>query len=533
MSGYVMSGRDDRNSSARIAVVGFSCRVAGARGPEEFWQLLKEGRSGVGEFPAARRTGREAGLSDLPGGYLEGVDRFDADFFEVSPAEAAAMDPQQRLALELGWEAVENAGTSPDALRGTRVGVFVGAINDDYAALLHRGGPDAVTRHSLTGTQRSFIANRISYGLGLRGPSVVVDTGQSSSLVAVHLGVQSLLRGESDAVLAGGVNLILSEHSTNSLKRFEALSPDGRCYTFDARANGYARGEGGGFVLLKPLDQAVADGDRVLAVIEGTAVNNDGGGDGLTVPSATAQRDLLLDACAAAGISPADVQCVELHGTGTKVGDPLEAAAVGQALGTARPDGKPVVVGSVKTNIGHLEAAAGIAGLLKVISCVSHREFVPSLNHETGNPRIPLAEWNLKVQSEHETWQGENGRLVAGVSSFGLGGTNCHVIVTDPPSVRRDGHAAGAPAEPMAPGRALPWLVSARGEAALREQAERLDTYASRHPEADVHAVGRTLAAGRARFEHRAVVVGEDGAGLRAGLQALATGGGAAHLVRG
>ncbi|OEJ61881.1 beta-ketoacyl synthase [Streptomyces agglomeratus] len=531
-----MSGHDGQNSSTKIAVVGFSCRVAGAATPGDFWQLLKDGRSEVREFPVDRRSGQEAGLPDLPGGYLDSVDRFDADFFEVSPAEAAAMDPQQRLALELSWEAVENSGASPDALRGSKAGVFVGAINDDYASLLHRQGADSVTRHSLTGTQRSFIANRISYHLGLRGPSVLVDSGQSSSLVAVHLGVQSLLRGESDVVLAGGVNLILSEHSTRSIQHFGALSPDGHCYTFDARANGYARGEGGGFVLLKPLSRAVADGDRVLAVIEGSAVNNDGGGDGLTVPSATAQRELILDACAAAGMSPSDIQCVELHGTGTKVGDPLEAAAIGQALGAARPNGKPVRVGSVKTNIGHLEGAAGIVGLLKVVSCVSHREFVPTLNYETENPGIPLAEWNLQVQGEHEAWRGENGRLIAGVSSFGLGGTNCHVVVADAPPELRE--RADTPSEPVSTlsntgGGAVPWLVSAGSEAALRAQADRLDTYAGQRPDTDVHAVGRTLAAGRAQFTHRAVVVGEDGPSLRAGLQAVAAGAGAARTVRG
>ncbi|MET9610663.1 SDR family NAD(P)-dependent oxidoreductase [Streptomyces sp. NPDC006512] len=536
MSSEVMSGHGDQNSSAKIAVVGFSCRVAGAATPGDFWQLLKDGRSEVGEFPAGRTPGQGAGAAGLPGGYLDGVDRFDADFFEVSPAEAAAMDPQQRLALELSWEALEHGGTSPHALRGTRTGVFVGAINDDYAALLHHQGADAVTRHSLTGTQRSFIANRISYHLGLNGPSVVVDSGQSSSLVAVHLGVQSLLRGESDVVLAGGVNLILSEHSTTALHTFGALSPDGHCYTFDARANGYARGEGGGFVLLKPLARAVADGDRVVAVIEGSAVNNDGGGAGLTVPSSTAQRELVLDACAAAGVSPSDVQCVELHGTGTKVGDPLEAAAIGQALGTARPDGKPVRVGSVKTNIGHLEGAAGIVGLLKVISCVSHREFVPTLNHETQNPGIPLTEWNLHVQREHEPWPAENGRLIAGVSSFGLGGTNCHVVVADaPPELRAHADIPAEPA-PTAPdtGRgAVPWLLSAGSEAALRAQADRLDTHAAQHADTDAHAIGRTLATGRAQLAHRAVVVGEDGPGLRAGLRAVAAGAGAARTVRG
>ncbi|ATW47937.1 type I polyketide synthase [Streptomyces peucetius] len=542
MSGEAGSERGGRNSGAEIAVVGFSCRVAGAATPDGFWQLLKDGRSEVKEFPVARRADQGPDFPDLPGGYLESVDGFDADFFEVSPAEAAAMDPQQRLALELSWEAVEHSGASPDALRGTRTGVFVGAINDDYAALLHHRGTGAVTRHSLTGTQRSFIANRISYHLGLRGPSVLVDSGQSSSLVAVHLGVQSLLRGESDAVLAGGVNLILSEHSTSTLKHFGALSPDGRCYTFDARANGYARGEGGGFVLLKSLERAVADGDRVLAVIEGSAVNNDGGGDGLTVPSAAAQHELLRDACDAAAMSPADIQWVELHGTGTKVGDPLEASAIGQALGAERSDDRPVRVGSVKTNIGHLEAAAGIVGLLKVVSCVSRRELVPTLNQETGNPRIPFTEWNLEVQREHEQWRGENGRLIAGVSSFGLGGTNCHVVIGDPPPELRGGHQgqsgqAGhggeSPAEPPTTRGPVPWPISARGEAALRGQAEQLDTHVRQRPEADVHAVGRGLAAGRARFEHRAVVVGEDGPSLRAGLRAVSAGAGAANVVRG
>ncbi|MEU6486661.1 SDR family NAD(P)-dependent oxidoreductase [Streptomyces sp. NPDC046887] len=532
MSAADIAGREDQKSSAQIAVVGYSCRVAGAATPGEFWDLLKNGRSGVGEFPRARRT-EGGGHPDLPGGYLAEVDRFDADFFAVSPAEAAAMDPQQRLALELGWEAVEHSGTSPHALRGTRVGVFLGAINDDYAALLHRRGADAVTRHSLTGTQRSFLANRISYHLGLRGPSAVVDTGQSSSLVAVHLGVQSLLRGECDAVLAGGVNLILSDLATRSLRRFEALSPDGRCYTFDERANGYARGEGGGFVLLKPLDRALADGDRVLAVIRGSAVNNDGGGDGLTVPDPQAQQAVLLDACRAAGIGPGEVQYVELHGTGTRVGDPLEASAVGRAFGSARPGSAPVRVGSVKTNIGHLEAAAGIAGLLKVIACVSHREVVPTLNHERPHPGIPLTELNLAVQRDHRVWPEEDGRLVAGVSSFGLGGTNCHVIVTDAPATAGDSTAAVAPAGRVPSAGPLPWPVSARDEAALGEQAERLDTHLGREPGTDAAAVARTLAGGRARFAHRAVVVGGDETALRDGLRALAARTGAGNVVRG
>ncbi|WP_257002504.1 type I polyketide synthase [Streptomyces sp. WZ.A104] len=524
MSGTSISGRNGQDSGARVAIVGFSCRFPGAASPEEFWEMLSNGRSGLGEFPAGRR-GRASGL---PGGYLDTVDGFDADFFEVSPAEAAAMDPQQRLALELSWEALENGQVAPDSLRSTRTGVFIGAINDDYASLLRPGGDDAITRHTLTGTQRSFIANRISYCLGLRGPSVLVDSGQSSSLVAVHLGVQSLLRGESDLVLAGGVNLILSEDSTSRLERFGALSPDGRCYTFDARANGYARGEGGGLVLLKPLERALADGDRVLAVIEGSAVNNDGGGDGLTVPSADAQSELIHEACASAGIAPSDVQCVELHGTGTRVGDPLEAEAIGRALGAQRPGGSPVRVGSVKTNIGHLEGAAGIAGLLKVVSCVSRRALVPTLHQQESHPDIPLDRWNLSVQTEHEPWEGEHGRLLAGVSSFGLGGTNCHVIIGDAPAPPK---AAGPRPRP---GRgAHAWPLSARGAAAVRAQAERLETYVDRHPETEPAAVARALATGRASLEHRAVVVGEDATALRTGLGMLAAGTGAAQVVRG
>ncbi|WP_199837533.1 polyketide synthase, partial [Streptomyces caniscabiei] len=315
--------------SQAIAVVGIACRLPGAGNPSEFAALLARGGDAVTEAPAERR-----GLvPEIPGitargGFLGGVDGFDAGFFGISPREAAAMDPQQRLLLELGWEALEHAGTLPAGLHGTRTGVFVGALADDYARLLGQHGPDAVTAHSFTGVQRSLLANRISYTLGLRGPSLSVDTGQSSSLVAVHLAVESLRRGECALALAGGVNLVLSPESTLAVARLGALSPDGRCHTFDARANGYVRGEGGGLVLLKPLSRALADGDRVHCLIRGSAVNNDGGGDGLTVPDPDAQRELLLLACERAGTDPADIQYVELHGTGTPEGDPAEAAAL-------------------------------------------------------------------------------------------------------------------------------------------------------------------------------------------------------------
>ncbi len=344
-----------------IAVVGISCRLPGAPDPESFWQLLAGGRDAVGEMPAERwgLAGRAAGEADPgadPGaGFgafldLDHVGGFDPRFFGLSPREAAAMDPQQRLALELGWEAFEDAGIAPDVVRGHAAGVFLGAISGDYASLVQRQGVDAIDRHTVTGLHRSIIANRISYTLGLTGPSLTVDAGQSASLVAVHLACESLRRGETVLALAGGVHLNLDPAGAVGASRFGGLSPDGKCFTFDARANGYARGEGGGFVLLKPLARAREDGDRVYCVIRGSAVNNDGGGEGLTVPSQAAQEKVLTRAYESSGLERSEVQYVELHGTGTAVGDPVEAAALGAVLGEGRAAERPLAVGSAKTN---------------------------------------------------------------------------------------------------------------------------------------------------------------------------------------
>ncbi|MEV6380910.1 type I polyketide synthase [Streptomyces sp. NPDC051773] len=515
--------------SQAIAVVGIACRLPGAGNPSEFAALLARGGDAVTEAPAER-----CGLvPEIPGitargGFLGGVDGFDAGFFGISPREAAAMDPQQRLLLELGWEALEHAGTVPAGLHGTRTGVFVGALADDYARLLGQHGPDAVTAHSFTGVQRSLLANRISYTLGLRGPSLSVDTGQSSSLVAVHLAVESLRRGECALALAGGVNLILSPESTRAVARLGALSPDGRCHTFDARANGYVRGEGGGLVLLKPLARALADGDRVHCLIRGSAVNNDGGGDGLTVPDPDAQRELLLLACERAGTDPADIQYVELHGTGTPEGDPAEAAALGRALGAGRPAGRPLRVGSVKTNIGHLEGAAGIAGLLKTVLCLRDARLVPTLHHENPHPRIPLDDLGLTVQHTTEPWPDTDGSpRVAGVSSFGLGGTNCHVVLsswTPEPEVSRGaGRGADEDSGPRERGHAhVPWVLSARTPQALAEQARQL---LEAVPESSPAEVGHALLTTRTLFPHRAVVLGSDRFARLRGLAALAANG--------
>ncbi len=508
-----------------VAVVGLACRLPMAPNPNRLWQLFHDGVDAITRAPADRWPG-----VDLPhrfGGFLDHVDRFDPGFFGISPREATTMDPQQRLMLELSWEAIEDARLVADRLRGTRTGVFVGAISGDYATLLDRHGDGVITPHTMTGVERGIIANRVSYTLGLHGPSLTVDAAQSSSLVAVHLACTSLRRGESDVAIAGGVNLNILAEQTLAATRFGGLSPDGRCFTFDARANGYVRGEGGGAVVLKPLRAAIADGDRIYCVIAGSAVNNDGATDGLTVPSATAQAAVLRGAYRHAGVDPADVRYVELHGTGTKVGDPVEAAALGAVLGVGRPADAPLLVGSAKTNVGHLEGAAGIVGLLKVALSIHHRELPASLNFGTPNPDIPLERLGLRVRQETGAWPAADGALVAGVSSFGMGGTNCHVVLAEPPP----GEGVGTP--PSRQATVVPWVLSARTAAALRGQAVALSSHVDEYPELDPFDVAHSLVTTRSTFEHRAVVIGEDADQLRAALRALADDEPAAKVVVG
>ncbi|MDT0612242.1 type I polyketide synthase [Streptomyces lancefieldiae] len=496
-----------------IAVVGMSCRLPKAATPDQYWQLLRDGRDAVGEAPPDRWAG--TALPHRFGAFLDDIAGFDAGFFGVSPREAAAMDPQQRLLLELSWEALEHARIVPARLRGTATGVYVGAMWDDYATVLLQAGTDAIDQHTMAGTGRGVMANRVSHALGLRGPSMTVDTAQSSSLVAVHLACESLRRGESTTALAGGVNLNILAETTLGAARFGGLSPSGRCFTFDARADGYARGEGGALLVLKTLSDALADGDEIHSVILGGAVNNDGGDTRLTVPSAAAQRQVLEEAHRQAGVDPSDIQYVELHGTGTKVGDPVEARALGAALGAHRPPDQPLPVGSAKTNIGHLEGAAGIAGLLKVVLSIRHRQLPPSLHFERANPEIPLSELCLRVQTELGGWPSGR-RLLAGVSSFGMGGTNCHLVLAEPPA--RD-------STPRSPSEAeVPWLVSAPAPDALRAQASTLLSWLDAHPDAEPRAVGLSLALTRTHFEHRAVVRGTSLAEYRSGLADLAEG---------
>ncbi|MFD7924221.1 type I polyketide synthase, partial [Streptomyces sp. NPDC059740] len=503
-----------------------ACRLPGAASPQDYWRLLRDGVDAVGPAPKDRWPGVEDGLRR--GGFLPRIDTFDAAFFGISPREAAMTDPQQRLVLELSWEALEDARIVPDALRASATGVFVGAIWDDYATLLYRRGATALDRHSLTGTHRSIIANRVSYTLGLQGPSLTVDTGQSSSLVAVHLACESLRRGESTTALVGGVNLNILAESTVGSQRFGGLSPDGRCHTFDARANGYVRGEGAGMVVLKPLAAALADGDRVYCVIAGSAVTNDGASEGLTVPTVRGQQEAVTAAYDQAGIDPATVQYVELHGTGTRVGDPVEAAALGAAVGRRHAPGDPLLVGSAKTNIGHLEGAAGIAGLLKTVLAVSRREIPASLHFATAHPDIPLADLGLSVPTSLTQWPHPERELVAGVSSFGMGGTNCHVVLTQAPVAAEPGPAA--PAEPGS--EVFPVLLSARTAAALRDQAARYRDRLVGGSGVGVGEVGWSSVVSRGVFGRRAVVWGGR-EGVVEGLGGLAGGGVGGGVVSG
>ena len=482
-----------------FAIIGMAARLPRANGPAEFWRLLRSGTDAVTDPPPGRSTTRR-------GAFLDDITGFDAGFFGIFPREAAAMDPHQRLILELGWESLEHARLSAARLAGTQTGVFVAAPGETPPT----AAPD---QHTFAGRQRAMVANRLSNALGLRGPSLTVDTGQSSSLVAVHLAVQSLRTGECDLAIAGGASLLVAPEAQSGLAEMKVLSPDGRCYVFDSRANGFVRGEGGGLVVLKRLADALADGDRIAAVVVGSAVNNDGHTNGLTVPSATAQQALLARAYDQAGVDPGLVHYVELHGTGTAVGDPVEAAGLGAALGAVATRTAPLLVGSVKTNVGHLEAAAGITGLLKTVLSLQHRQLPASLNFTAPNPDIPLARLNLEVNTRARPWP--EGPAVAGVSSFGLGGTNCHVVL------------AAAPPRP-APGPAVPsslpvvpWVLSARTGEALRGQARRL---LGRTAESEPVDIGFSLATTRTQFPVRAVVFGRDRLELASGLRQLTDG---------
>jgi acyl transferase domain-containing protein/acyl carrier protein len=521
-----------------IAIVGLGCRFpGGANDPDAFWELLRSGTDAVTEVPRDRwdidayydqDPDAPGKMTTRYGGFLDAVDGFDAAFFDISPGEADAMDPQQRLLLEVSWEALEHAGLSPDRLAGSKTGVFVGICFNDYARLI---GPARQTDpYSGMGNAFSVAAGRISYVLGLEGPCMAVDTACSSSLVTIHLACQALRAGECDVALAGGVNLMLAPETTVYFSRLRAMAPDGRCKTFDARANGYVRGEGCGVVVLKRLSAALADGDRVLAIVRGTAVNQDGKSNGLTAPNGPAQEAVIRRALEQAGVKPSSVGYVEAHGTGTPLGDPIELQALGAALGEGRAEGRPLLVGSVKTNIGHTEGAAGVAGVIKTVLALMHDTLPPSLHFEAPNPHVSWSELPLEVVREATPWARGTRARIAGVSSFGMSGTNAHVLLEEAPLPKRTSSEASAPflaGDVVAPAPNV-LLLSARTERALLAQAGALAAALER----DGHAlddVAYTLANGRARLEHRAAVVARTHAEAIAELRSIESTGGAAR----
>ncbi len=434
----------ERAKTEPIAIIGIGCRFpGGADNPEAFWHLLRDGVNAITEVPSDRwdidayydpDPDAPGKMYTRYGGFLGQVDTFDPQFFGISPREAVSLDPQQRLLLEVSWEALENANQVPEQLFSSSTGVFIGICANDYSKVLSRGMTQTpIDAYFGTGNALSVAAGRLSYTLGLTGPSMAVDTACSSSLVAVHLACQSLRSRECDLALVGGVNLLLAPEASINFSKARMMAADGRCKTFDAAADGYVRGEGCGVLVLKRLSAAVADADNILAVIRGSAVNQDGPSGGLTVPSGPSQQAVIRQALDNAGVKSSQVSYVEAHGTGTFLGDPIEVGALGAVFGKERPQDNRLVIGSVKTNIGHLEAAAGIAGLIKVVLSLQHEEIPPHLNFKQPNPHITWDELPAVIPTERMLWPSGERRRLAGVSSFSFSGTNAHIVLEEAP----------------------------------------------------------------------------------------------------
>ncbi len=499
-----------RSADPAIAVVGLGCRLPGAAGPAALWRLLERGGDAIGAAPADRRS-----PDGFAGGFLDEVDRFDADFFGMSPREAERTDPQQRLLLEVAWEAIEDAGMAPGRLAGSRTGVFIGISNSDYGRLLAAQGAHQDLFFG-TGSALSIAANRISYALDLRGPSLAVDTACSSSLVAVTLAVQSLRRGECDVALAGGVNLVLAPEYSIAFANARMLAADGRCKTFSSHADGYGRGEGAGVVVLKRLADAERSGDRILAVIRGVAVNQDGRTTGLTAPNGPAQQAVVRAALRDAGVAAAEVGYVEAHGTGTPLGDPIEVNALAGVLLEGRPPDAVCRIGSIKTNIGHLESAAGIAALIKTVQCLVHRRIPATLHCGELNPRLEIAGTPMRIATAGGKWD-TAGPRIAGVSSFGFGGTNAHVVLQE--SIDAGAEAAGAGPAVL--------TLSARDRRALAEMAGLYAAALAGAPATRFADICFTTNVSRSDMPERLAVVAASAAEAAAALEAWHLDGGA------
>lgn len=509
-----------------IAVVGMACRFPQANNLGDFDQLLRSGADAITEVPGDRWNledltsngkGKSGETLSRWGGFLDQISMFDADFFGITPREAKKMDPQQRLLLEVTWSALEDAGISAERIRSSHMGVFVGIGNSDYSTVNILAAPrfSEVDAYSGTGNAHSVAANRISYLLDLRGPSLAIDTACSSSVVALHYACQSILTGESDSAIVGGVNAILSPHVSIAFANARMLSPDGRCFAFDARANGYVRSEGCGVVVLKRLSQAMRDGDRVLGVIRGTAVNHVGHGTGITVPDADAQREVMLSAMRQGNVSIEELSYIEAHGTGTPLGDPVELSAIRDAFTRSGHPTQPCMFGSVKGNVGHLETASGMAGLIKVLLMLNKGCVYPQANFSELNPNINLSETGLKLATEYAPWNTEAAQRVAGLSSFGFGGTNAHAVIAEPPHCEADSVTTKT--------RPIQLLtVAAHSAEAASRMANSYSQRLADDPSLDLATFSYSANTARGGYLYRSLIVGEGREAVQAGLARLA-----------
>ncbi|MGW3427107.1 type I polyketide synthase [Streptomyces melanosporofaciens] len=549
-----------------IAIIGMGCRFpGGVDSPEDLWRLMIEGRDVVSDFPTDRgwplappdavvlpgEPGVSAAVPVRRGGFLAGADEFDAGFFGIAPREALATDPQQRLLLEIAWETFERAGIDPESLRGSRTGVFAGTMGSDYA-LSAVPIPTDLTGHLITGASGSVVSGRISYTFGLRGPSMTVDTACSSSLVALHLAAQSLRSGECDLALAGGVSVMCTPAVFEVFAQHGGLAPDGRCKSYAAAADGTGWSEGAGALLVERLSDARRNGHRVLAVLRGSSVNSDGASNGLTAPNGTAQQQVIEAAVAAAGLSMDDVDTVEGHGTGTRLGDPVEARTLLATYGRDRPAERPLWLGSVKSNLGHTQAAAGVAGVIKMVLAMRHGVLPGTLHVDEPSDQVDWSGGAVRLLTASRAWPETDRPRRVGVSSFGVSGTNAHVVLEEappatvleeaPPATVLEqappadlpGQAPPPPAERRrTPHVVVPWPLSARSPEGLRAQAERLRAHVREHDRRPAD-VGYSLALTRTAHDHRAVVLGNDRTSLLEGLGALAEESGhGVHLIRG